>query len=152
MNKTIVMNLKNLGVTEYEDFEFNSFCYFNGAYYGANSSGIFMLEGDKDGTANIDASFKTGKTDIGIDNQKIPVDVYVTVKGDGGYRYKTLTGENTEYFYDIHGREKYPHTVKANLSRGIKERFIGTGFANSNGSDFEVQSIKLNVDVLKGKK
>jgi hypothetical protein len=83
-----VVNTKNLGISEYVRFDFNSFAEFNNKYYGANEKGIYELDGDTDDGWLIKALVTTGLIDFGNEFQKKLPRMYLGLRNDGKMRIK----------------------------------------------------------------
>ena len=88
----IVMNPKNLAVSEYTGFNFNSFVFFNGKYLAAGPSGIHVLEGDTDNGEPIISLIKTGHIPTGSARAR---DIYLMGRSDAQMRV-TLIGDEEE--------------------------------------------------------
>jgi hypothetical protein len=141
----IAINLKNRAVTEHEAFDFNSMCYFGEKHLAAHADGIYVLEGEKDETTDIDAEVRTGVViDPGAPEKKRVPEAYLSIKMDGDFIFGTITDGNyhKEYTAQEDGKTSM-HNGKVHLGRGILSNYWGATFRNSEGSDFELQSIEL---------
>ena len=147
--KTITMNLTNAAVGEHTNYMFNSFCKFNGIYYGADANGIYALTGDSDSNTAIDAEIKAGIWDFGSEFLKRVIDAWVGILGLGYYEITLVSDDGVETVYPLEGMRATPHNIKTNTARGVKGRYWQMRFKNVNGSDFKLESVTLNVDVLK---
>ncbi len=61
--RTWALNVSNEALTEYQNYSFNSMVEFNGTHYAAGPGGIYELDGEDDGGADIDWLFRTGFMD-----------------------------------------------------------------------------------------
>jgi hypothetical protein len=138
----VVLNLAHQGVSEYAGLSFNSMCRFNGVYLAADSNGIHALDAERDEDEAIEAELHTGITNMGTNLLKRVTDAYLGVKSDGNYEFLTFSDDNYQADYIIVDGETAPHIKKQNLARGIKSKYWGFGFRNSEGSDFELQSVR----------
>lgn len=145
----IAMNLKTGAITEYESFAFNSMIEWDGAYYGANDSGIFQISGDLDDTVEIDAYARTARTDHESDITKRASDVYLLATSAKRMVFRVIAdGEAaTVYEYSV---PTNLHTgmdaVKSDLGRGLRARYFQYEFANVDGADFECDGFDVVVE------
>ena len=145
----LVFNTENEALSEYENYNFNSFAYFNGRYIGANGSGLFDLDGDDDNGSTIEAYFYIPRNFMENGFQKRPWNVYLTLKTDGDFSVKIRTDNGEEFdglVMPSNGDGIENRRVK--LSRRRKSSSWGIFFKNEDGSDFEVDAIDLNVEIL----
>lgn len=148
--RVIAMNLKNGAITEYESFTFNSMIEWNGSYYGANDTGIFEIVGDLDGTAEIDASARTARTDHGTEITKRVSDAYVLAKSVKRMALRVIVDEDgNSYEYSV-PTNLYDGMdgVKADLGRGLRLRLYQYELANVDGADFECDGFDVVVNPM----
>lgn len=138
-----VINLSNLGVSRYDNFNFNSLFMFDYNYYAANSSGIFELSGDTDNGQDISAQVVLPALSFGTGQSKILKEVFVSMRGASNITF-SLSLDETEI------PEEYPllqsnttgvHTRRAKLARGLKGTYWGLSFRNLDGADFDLLSL-----------
>jgi hypothetical protein len=147
--KVLTMNLKNFAVSEYEDFPFNSFAFFNGFYLGARNDGIYPLVGEKDQDAAIDAELRTGQIpmertaarDVWVGGRS-PGDLKVILTGDEG----TDEEVNLEYLLSTLSQDR------AKVPRGLKPVYLKIGVKNIDGADFHLDSLQVFGTPTKRKK
>jgi hypothetical protein len=131
---TIVMNTLNAAVTEY-DWTFQSIT----PTHAGDASGLYLLGGDDDAGADIDASAFTGTTLCGSSLKKRVPAVYLGLTGSGAgqLHVRTKTASRT-----------YPVIVdEAGTSRGkpglgLHENYLGFGYSNVAGADFKLDRIE----------
>jgi hypothetical protein len=140
------VNMRNKGITDYTNYDFNSFAVIGGKLYGATKSGIHPIEGDDDNGAEINASFKTGRIDLHSGNVRRLVDAWITGRFPGGAMLNVHEDESDEDVteYEILGDNSGIHDERVDFARGHKERFPAIEFANVNGEDFDVTGITVN--------
>lgn len=144
-----VMNTKNFAVTEYQNFPFNSFCKIGSAYLGANSEGLYVLEGADDAGVNIDATFSLGVTDFGSDKLKELDSIYLGFKLDGGMLVKTISEDGVERVYTVTGDTTKLHTKRVHpLAKGLRAMNWQLELANVDGEDFEINTVEFMPIVL----
>ena len=137
-----VMNTQNFGVTEYQDYPFNSFTEINGKYYGANENGVYLLEGSDDAGTDIAATVTTGKLAFG-DNLSRIVSSYIALRNDGRVLLKTIDDADKEYWYELTASDWTLRGKRVKLGRGIKSRYWQFTLSNADGADFEIDSLVL---------
>lgn len=147
--RVFALNTKGNTLTEYDNFNFNSFCNFKGKTLGANSSGIMSLDDSSDdaGTA-INAQFCIGVTDFKLPNIKKIHDAYISVKGDGGLILSVITDDGLESGYPITISSARTKPVKTHVGKGKKGRYWTLALQNIGGADFDLENINLNVELL----
>lgn len=140
----LAMNVENNGISEYTNFNFNSFANFQGKYLAAGTGGIFELTGDNDNETDIDALIRTGQEDGGTSLLKRPEDAYVGVKTDDVLEASVVVDGNIEYDGSpIDPRTDGIGTQKVKFGKGIKSRYWSLQIKNTNGCNFEVESAEL---------
>lgn len=98
--RTWVINLRNQALTEYDNFEFNSFAYFDGKYLAAGPGGIVELgAAELDGADTIGWRVRTGSVDYGSTYLKRVPRMYVTGEFGGATYFRTITSEDGERTY-----------------------------------------------------
>lgn len=152
--KVIAVNVRNAALSEYEAFNFNSFAQFNGVQLAANTSGLHALGGDTDGASTIQARVRSGQNDLrkagtgAADRLKRPLDAYVSYQSLADARFSILV-EDTQYDYHLPSTSPVMKTQKVDLGRGLKTRYVQWQMENLDGQALEVDTVTLNVDVLK---
>ena len=140
----LVVNVENNGISEYTNFNFNSFANFQGKYLAAGAGGIFELTGDNDNETDIDSLIRTGQEDGGTSLLKRPEDAYVGVKADDALEASVVVDGNVEYDGSpIDPRTDGIGTQKVKFGKGIKSRYWALQIENTNGCNFEVESAEL---------
>lgn len=144
-----VMNTKNFAVTEYQNFPFNSFCKIGSAYLGANSEGLYVLEGADDAGTTIDATFSLGVTDLGSDKLKELDSIYLGFKLNGDMLLKTISEDGVERVYTVTGDTTKLHTKRVHpLAKGLRAMYWQLEMSNVAGVDFELDMVEFMPVVL----
>jgi hypothetical protein len=147
-----VTNLRQKGVSKYTAFPYNSFCYFNGVYLGADEThGICRLDAATEQEAPIAMSLTLGAIDAGA-IANVP-QVYVELDGVGeleltagipGPDDDTLTIASTDTV-DVSARGLHPERFR--LAKGIRGREWTIALNNVAGSAITIQD--MEIDILK---
>jgi hypothetical protein len=138
-----VMNTQTSGVTQYDQYPFNSLTRFGNRYLGAGAMGICELSGDTDAGQYIQAQLKTGVTDFGSPMKKRIDRAYLGVTADGQLILKTTTDKGIEDWYQFSPRAGDVHTERVKLGKGVKSRYWQFELSNSEGAHFELESLEL---------
>lgn len=147
--KGIAVNMHNFSVTEYLDFAFNSFAFFNGAFLGASKDGIFRLEGQNDDGRPISARAKMPEVDR-FKPKKRARDAWLSCRSDG--EIMLVIQSDDGYWSDIFERSPVDEKERrCKIARGIRGRFIAPEIRNVVGSDFSIAELSFSADEIKGR-
>ncbi len=147
IRKGFSMNLVNWAVTEYEDYPFNSFAYFNGLQLGAHEEmGICVLDGPDDAGQDILAYIESGTEDLFRKFMSRLREAWIESRQDGPLVLKVIMGEEetspvAELPIESSGRHMHEERVK--FPRGLKGRFASFRLENVSGSDVDIKRIKI---------
>jgi hypothetical protein len=141
------LNTESLGATEYTNFNFNSFARFNNRYYATGEDGIYLLEGADDDGTDIAANIRTGIESLGTEYMKSIPNVYIGYKTDGQMVLKTVTtsaGVKKENWYALNAVQKdVASDNRFSIAKGVHSVYWQFELANYEGSDFELENLKL---------
>jgi hypothetical protein len=142
------LNLRAMGLSKYEGYNFNSLCVINGKSFGASSDGLYLLEGDDDEGVNIDAYATFPLTDFGEDNQKRVRSVHYGGTANKQMKLHVWANEGDERV-----RLFRPSTTKSKVmipvGRGEKGEYWQFKVSNIRGADFEIDSLESFLVVLR---
>lgn len=151
---TLAVNLKNLAISQYTNYNFNSFAKIGDTHIGFNEDGIYELDNaqDDDGTA-IDAFAELVRSDWGVSNQKRVRTIYIGYEANGVLQLILSTDEATAETYTL------TPTLSANKQgsgelhgrRSQKGRHWDIKIANTLGCDFSLDSIHILPTILNSK-
>ncbi|MBF0316785.1 MAG: hypothetical protein HQL04_01300 [Nitrospirae bacterium] len=155
------LNLKNMALSRYQGYNFNSLATLDGITLGASQDGIFVLGGLTDNGAPIECSFETAANDYSTTGLKNISDIYVTLgcahtDATAPIRLKVVTDEGlvqicyaTEAVYQ--GSTESPlsstgggeglYKARVKLSRGVVGRYWGIAVENLKGAFINVLGI-----------
>lgn len=138
MTNAIVMNTLTGAVSEYENFAFQS---VTPTHAGA-ATGLFLLGGDLDIDQPIIGSIQTGKTLIDESRKKYVEAVHFAMTGTGSGAL-VVAGQASTYSYSFQIR---PAGVsRAKSGRGIRENYLSFGLEKSDGGDFQLDRIEVQI-------
>jgi hypothetical protein len=135
------MNLDTGAVSKYEGFNFNS---LSGSF-GCAADGIYTMGGSTDNGAAITGFVLTGVSDFGAQELKNVSDAYVSQNGGKVTLTVIADGQSIPYEMRLVTTQQ---TVKANLARGVKDRYWQFKLANVAGSSATVLDVDVNVQKL----
>ncbi len=134
------MNTRTAAVTEYTNFEFNSFAAVGNKYLAASSSGLFELLGDTDDGDDIVARIKSGYMQFGGVHLSRLKAAYIATRGAGDFILRIITGDGVTYDYAASTRDML--TTKVNMGKGQRARYFAFDLLSA-GQDFDLDSIEF---------
>jgi hypothetical protein len=139
------MNLRNAAVTEYDNYNFNSFATVGGRAYGAGEDGVYRLEGEDDAGVPIDALVRTGI--LNLDSLSHVIKAWIGLTSDGQMVLKTITmdkGRKQENWYKMAARPQgTPVESRFSPAKGLTSTYWQWELANVDGAYFEVDMLKV---------
>ena len=142
-----VFNTDNLGLTQYTNYNFNSFMECKGKMYGVREDGLYLLEGTTDTGTAIDTLMATGDLHFGTYIRKAIPRAYLYVTKPGDLVLRTISyhyGQAQEHFYEITLRPEDTVGVhRLRLRREIRAEAWAFEIKNVNGGDFELQGAEV---------
>lgn len=146
---TLNINLSSMAVTQYCEYDFNSFCKIGNKYFGASESGIFELTGDDDAGTDIDAFFELIVSDWGISNVKRIRTAYIGGEADGALKLTLKDDEDNLRVYTINltsGSKQ--SSAKVSIGRDGVGRYWQIRIDNTNGGYFAIDFIEVLAIIL----
>ncbi len=140
---TWAMNTTNGAVTEYSNYNFNSFARFGNRYVGASSTGLYELLGDTDAGTDIVATMRGGYLQFGGTHLSRLKAAYLAVRNttdDAVFVLKVETGDGDEYVYTVDTRNM--RSTKVHVGKGQRARYF-TWELVSDGQDFDLESLEF---------
>lgn len=137
---TWVMNTRSAGVTEYENFDFNSFMPIGNRYIGASEEGLFELSGDTDDGEDIIASVKGGYLQFGGTQLSRLKEAYIAATGEGRMILKVRTKDGEEYVYEVDTRDG--RSTRFHMGKGQRSRYFAYELISA-GQDFDLDTLEF---------
>jgi hypothetical protein len=137
-----VVNTVTQASTRYENFGFNSFGKWDGAYYGAKADGLYLLDGDDDNGTPIDAMIAFGVQTFGDTLYKRVPTVYIGARSNGKLLLRVKDGDR-EYLYETRTSSPKLATQRFDIGRGLRANAFEFELYNQDGDDFELASIEV---------
>jgi hypothetical protein len=137
---TWVMNTRTGGVTEYQNYAFNSFARVGNKYLGAADDGLYELLGDKDDGDDIIATIRSGFAQWSGTHLGSFKAAYLAVAGVGDYVLRVLTRDGKTFNYRVTAADG--RTVKVNMGKGLRSRYFAFELV-STGQDFDLDTLEF---------
>lgn len=137
---TWAVNIRSGAVTEYRNYEFNSFAEVGGIYFGASSSGLYKLLGDDDDGADIIADIKSGFAQWADSKFTLIKGIYLGVRGEGDFVFRLITGDDKTYNYTVSTLNQ--RTTRVRHGKGLRARYFAFELI-STGQDFDLDTIEF---------
>jgi hypothetical protein len=134
------MNTLTGGVTQYENYQFNSYAEFGNQYLGASSSGLYALDGDDDAGTDVVGTLRSGYSQFAGSKLAALDAAYIGVRGGGDFIFwlHTAAGESYEYTASADSMR----TARVALGRGLRARYLAFELV-STGQDFDLDAVEL---------
>ena len=144
---SMVMNIRNRALSNYNNYNFNSFCQFNGKPLGANKTEIFDLSsGIQDDHNEMDWNFRFPFIDLEMKTKKHMRQAWISFKSNGDIIVTVILPDGTEYEYDLIGYEVTEDGVRVKFGKGIKSKYVALDFKSKNGSTIDLDTIRIHFD------
>lgn len=143
--RTWVLNARKGALTEYDNFNFNSYALFNGQVLACGPGGVVTLGVQGlDDTTPIVASLRTGLDDFGVSVHKRVPRIYHDGAQAGDVQFKAITVEGGTRTYLLPWNNISGHTQRrVPVGKGPRSRFWQFGVDNVAGSDFSTSSLMV---------
>ncbi len=135
---TIVMNTLTGAVSEYTRFGFHSIT----PTHAGSATGLFTLGGNLDVDLPIVSVATTPKTLLSASLKKFIDMIWLSIKG-AGTSTMTVIGESTSNAYTFPIRAAGESRCKP--GRGIRENYLGFSYSNTDGADFQLDRVEVEV-------
>lgn len=144
---SMVLNLRNQGLTEYTNYDFNSLCRFRGRHLAATSTGVYELDsGETDDGDQIDWNIRTGYMDTEQKEKLRLRQAWVSYKSNGDLIMTVILPDGSEYEYDLEGYDVTENGVRVKFGKGIRSKYVALDLKNVDGSSLTLDAIKLHLD------
>lgn len=150
----LCMELSGQRISQYLNYNFNSFCSFGDAIIGASEDGLMVLDdGQSDEGDPIISFFELLTSDFGAANQKRIRTVYLggETSGDIQITVKNDDRNEREKPITVHYTDNQQHRIKVPVSRSGKGRYWMLKLENVDGADFSIDTIAVVPIILNRK-
>lgn len=122
--------------------DFNSMCRIGTEYFGANSTGLYLIGGDDDAGANITGIIKSGEMDFGMSNKKRFRFFYFHLKTLGRLTLKIYCDNVLAASYNVAPSVRGKRTVKVPIAKQYEGGYWAWSIEGVNGIDFDLYSVQ----------
>lgn len=156
--KCTVMNTKVSSVSEYLNYQFNSFARFNGKDIAANQNGVFELDetGQDEAAYNIKAHVKTGIVGIYKGSITRLRDSFIVYRSDGDIRLTSGADKKATRRYLVSeqtdGINNNIKNRRIKFERGIRNKYFDFKIENINGSSLEIEKLTVHTEPIISKR
>lgn len=137
-----VTNLDTGAVSMYAGFDFDRMYEKDGKYYGVRDTNTYLLDGETDNGAPIDAFVAFGKQTFGTSALKRVPNFYAGVSSTGQLLLRVSTGAET-YTYAPRRTDAISKTQRYDLGKGLRANYYEFELFNQAGCDFELDSVEF---------
>lgn len=137
-----VVNVDTAAAWRYEGYGFNSFFKRDESYYGVAEDGVYLLEGDDDAGADIDARLDTGRSNFGESKTKTLPSVYLAVASEDAMVLR-VEADGQEYFYEARSSSADLKNHRVDVGRGLEGAHWSFSVLNKDGADFDLASLEF---------
>lgn len=144
-----VLNVDTNASTRYESFNYSSLTSRGGRLFGAKADGVYLLEGADDAGTQIKASFATGVTNFTSEKDpamagalKRVVAAYLGVAADKTMYLKISSG-GQDFMYRARTQNPALMQQRVDPGRGLRSTYYAFEVYNSEGSDFDLESLEF---------
>jgi len=149
-----VMNTEGaMPISEYDNYVFNSLAYSPDEMLGCNDTGLYILDGDTDAGAAIDAEIASLMLDFETSKLKRMSTAYIGYRSDGQLLLRVRSEEQGTYaerWYEARedAAQPMPSQNRMKIGKGLRSRYWTFELVNVDGSDFELDKVELYPVVL----
>lgn len=132
-------------VTHYTNFPFTHVVRYQNSYYGANSTGLYLLEGTTDDVTPIPWNWKTATTDFKSPQNKTVASAYFGGRLGPAETVTLYAGDGSQenvYNYTT-PRDGLAQNHRQVFGKGVKKRYYSLGLSGT--GKFELDNIELDV-------
>lgn len=137
---TWAVNSRTGGVTEYQNYNFNSFAQLGHKYLGASSDGLFELNGDDDVGTDIIPKIRSGYAQFNGSRFSGFKAAYLGIRATGDLVFRLISGDGSTYVYAVKARDM--ETVKVQLGKGLRARYFAFELEGT-GQDLDLETVEL---------
>lgn len=134
------LNMRNAAVTQYSNFQYNSFAKMGERYLGANDQGLWWMDGTLDGIRPVNSRITTGIIQPNGNKLAGVQYAYLGMRGTGQFIVTVTDEAGSSYNYTLNAVDM--ETSRVVFGRGFRTRYF-TFSLESNGQDFDLDNIEF---------
>jgi hypothetical protein len=140
---TYSFNSRINAVSEYTNYNFNSYTVYQTRAYGASSEGFYLLEGCTDNEDPIVVKLRTAAMDFGTSNLKSIPQVYLGITQDSSIIMKVAVDGKAETYHKLDLATNHLGTQRIKLPKGHIGRWFQFELESETASEFNLDSIEF---------
>ena len=145
----LVLNLHNYALTQYDTYNFNSLCQFNGVTLGAMATKICNLDsGTTDDGTIFDWNIRTPYIDMEQKFKKRLIQAWLSYKSDGDIIVTVVQPDGMEYEYPLDGLSATEEGVRVKFGKGIRSKYLALDIKSVDGSTLTLDALRLHLDKI----
>lgn len=146
---SLVLNIRNNALTQYDTYNFNSLCRFNGVTLGATATKICDLDsGTTDDGTIFDWNFRTPYIDMEQKFKKRLIQAWLSYKSNGDIIVTVIQPDGVEYEYPMDGLSVTEEGVRVKFGKGIRSKYLALDIKSVDGSTLTLDALKLHLDKI----
>lgn len=138
---TWAMNTRNQGVTEYKNYDFNSFARIGGRYFGASASGLYELDGPTDDGTSIVADIASGFAQWSGTHLGSFKAAYIATRGAADFILRIVMGDGGQVDYAV--TTESMRSTKVHVGKGLRTRYFAFELISTGGQDFDLDTLEF---------
>lgn len=144
---TMVMNVKNNALTEYQNYKFNSMGRFDGKHLGISADGIYNLDlGDTDDGISLDWNFRLGYFDLEQIQKKKLHQAWLSYQSNGDITVTVVQPDGVAYEYPVEEFTQTETGRRVKFGKGIRTKYAALDISSKDGSSIVLDVIRIHVD------
>ena len=138
---TWAVNTRTRAVTEYTNYDFNSYAQMGHKYLGATSAGIYELNGDDDAGTAIPWALKSGLLKFAGSRFTGFQAIYLGMRASGDVYLRLVTGDGVSRTYRVTVDDM--RTTRINVGKGVRASYFSFELEGVDGQDFDLDMIEF---------
>lgn len=136
------MNISNFAITQYCNYQYNSFCKMGEKYYATNSTGIYELGGNIDPDSNITAMIELPLSMWNVETLHRIRSLIFDYFSDGDLEVSVEDSSGNVIINNLYmSQSGISNGVKLPIGRTLSDKYFKIIITNINGCDFFIDKI-----------
>jgi len=138
---TWAINTRTNAITQYTNYNYNSFASRGLTYLATSPNGIYELDGDTDAGLKIVAEAQSGLARMNGTKLTGIKGAYMAVRGGGRFYIKLVSGDGRNWVYEAIAQPGLM-TTKINVGKGLRTSYLAFNLM-SEGQDFDLDTLEF---------
>jgi hypothetical protein len=132
---TWAINTRTQSISEYTNYQFNSFARAGRKFIASKADGLYELEGADDDGAEVLWRIRNGLSQFNGSKLNGFKAAYIGMRGEGDIMLKIILGNGREAHYKV--RAKDMQTTKINIGKGLSSRYFSFELSGTQEMDLD---------------